>query len=462
MAQYQSFPDAPGDSQTLDKLKAVKLPDLSGRSFLDVGCNEGFFCGYARFLGASRVVGVDNTALFIDRARERFPGCEFHLADWDHLPEGRFDVILLASALHYAEDQPALIHRLMDKLTMDGVLVLELGIYSSGKQEWVTVKRGIDERLFPTMPMLRHVLSDYAWKWMGPSVTQAGDPVPRHVVHISRRRPVAYLMLEPPGYGKSTLARDLFARAQVPIVAGDEVIHQVVKDRLAAPEPLRQLLQRDFSPFSIDQSIRAVFEQGHATELVDLLVSQALGRDFAIDMYIPKEHHAQVEALLIEAGFLPVALLWDRVGARLPSTQVLVERAEAYFIALSESAHGGSERGEAKASAKRAGSWAGHVDEIAVQDDSLVIRGWATTGGGAAARILKVRVGNRVDEVEAFERQSRPDVQRHLDLPHTLYGYVAKVPLPTTASERWDQTNGVQVRAGDGKGKFGPPLPLPR
>ena len=75
MAQYQSFPDASGASRTLDKVKALKLPVLEGRSFLDVGCNEGFFCGLAKHLGASRVVGLDRSALFIERARARFPDC---------------------------------------------------------------------------------------------------------------------------------------------------------------------------------------------------------------------------------------------------------------------------------------------------------------------------------------------------------------------------------------------------
>src|SRR5688500_18131793 len=109
MAQYQSFPDAAGDSRTLEKLKALRLPSLHGKRFLDVGCNEGFFCGYARFDGAVRAVGVDHSAGFIARARRRYPDCEFFQQGWEHLPEGPFDVILLASALHYADDQPALV-----------------------------------------------------------------------------------------------------------------------------------------------------------------------------------------------------------------------------------------------------------------------------------------------------------------------------------------------------------------
>jgi trans-aconitate methyltransferase len=116
MAQYQSFPDAVGDSRTLDKLKALRLPDLSGKSFLDVGCNEGFFCGFAGFQGAARVVGIDRSEAFLARARRRFTDCQFLAQGWETLPEERFDVILLASALHYAEDQPALIRALVERL----------------------------------------------------------------------------------------------------------------------------------------------------------------------------------------------------------------------------------------------------------------------------------------------------------------------------------------------------------
>ena len=90
MAQYQTFPGAPGDSLTLDKLKRLSLPELQGKRFLDVGCNEGFFCGFAAFAGAAHSVGIDRSRGFIDRARQRFPSCEFHARGWDDLPEGDF------------------------------------------------------------------------------------------------------------------------------------------------------------------------------------------------------------------------------------------------------------------------------------------------------------------------------------------------------------------------------------
>ena len=152
---YQSFPDQAGGSHSFDKLTQLRLPPLAGRSFLDVGCNEGFFCGFAHQQKASRAVGIDMNAGFLKRAQQRFPQCEFLNQTWDVLPEGPFDVILLASAVHYADDQPALIKRLVDHLSPDGTLVLELGIFSSPENEWKPVKRSIDTRYFPTMAKLK-------------------------------------------------------------------------------------------------------------------------------------------------------------------------------------------------------------------------------------------------------------------------------------------------------------------
>src|SRR5262245_37433717 len=77
--QYQSFDDAVGMVDSYAKLKAMHLPLLVGRSFLDVGCNEGYYCGMALRAGASRVVGVDSFALAVERARRRFPKAEILL-----------------------------------------------------------------------------------------------------------------------------------------------------------------------------------------------------------------------------------------------------------------------------------------------------------------------------------------------------------------------------------------------
>src|SRR3546814_21011344 len=131
--------------------------------------NVGYFCGFAHFMGPARSVCIDHSTECIYRTQLRFPDCEFHARDWNHLPEGQFDVIMLASALHYAEDQPALLQRLVDHLTPAGVLVLELGIVSSPHAEWVKVNTGIDERYFPTLAHPTTTLSNTTWNWPGPN-----------------------------------------------------------------------------------------------------------------------------------------------------------------------------------------------------------------------------------------------------------------------------------------------------
>jgi protein-L-isoaspartate O-methyltransferase len=458
MAQYQSFPGAEGDSRTLEKLKALNLPDLLRRRFLDVGCNEGFFCGFARFQGAERVVGIDHSRLFIERARQRFPDCEFHLQGWDALPDGPFDVILLASSLHYADDQGELIRRLVDRLSPEGVLVLELGIVSLAKSEWVKVKRGIDERFFPTMAKLREVLTNYAWKWMGPSVLQDGDPVARHVVHISRRRPMAYLLLQPPGSGKSSIASALFTPVGVPTVSGDEVILQIATGKREASPVLQQLLATDFSPFRIDQSIRRVFDAGLGSKLVDLWCAQVTDQaSFALDAYVPDEHQHVVEAALAAAGYFPVSLCWGRLAAQIPSAPVAAAQAEAYFMSLAEV----GATSPASSSAARAfpAGGLGHVDECTIGDGELTLRGWAVTTSGAPARMLAVRLGAETRTFDAFERQPRPDVQRHLNLGHPLYGYRLQMPVPSGADVD-SLLCSLEVRAGDAKNRMGAALPF--
>lgn len=430
MVQYQSFPDATGDSRTLDKLKALRMPDLAGRTFLDVGCNEGFFCGFAKFQGAVHAVGVDHSAAFIERARRRFPDCEFHRQGWDQLPAGPFDTILLASALHYADDQAALLHCLVECLSSDGVLVLELGIVSSPRSEWVKVKRGIDERYFPTMPKLREVLAPYAWKWMGPSVAQDGDPVARHVLHISRRRPVAYLLLQPPAYGKSTLAKGLFPKAGVVIVSGDQILGEVAAARLQASQALSRAVRENYSPYRIDQTIERIFDAGLGAELVGLWTAQAGPGDFALDIYVPAAHHAAVERLLTDAGYLSVLLYWERPGSKFLSEKALNERAEAFYMLLAGKAGETAPHSDLLQSP----GMIGVVDEVSLADGLLIIRGWAIAPSAAVLDRLVVRIRQELRIIDDFEKQSRPDVRRHMSLAHDLYGYRATLAVSNIAN----------------------------
>lgn len=454
MSQYQTFPEAPGASMTVEKLKALCLPELAGKRFLDVGCNEGFFCGYAIREGATRVVGIDNSAHFIARARERFAAGDFRLQGWDNLPEGPFDVILLASALHYADDQPALVRRLMELLSKDGVLVLEMGVISSPTAEWRRIKRDIDERMFPTMGAVRELLAGYAWKWMGQSSAQAGDPVGRHVFHVSGMRPMAYLLMQPPAYGKTTIADGLFRPAGIPVVSGDNLLLRISRGERSAPESLASLLAESFSPFEVDKSIHQMFERGAAEAFMAVVIEEAGGSTFALDAYLPAERHAWVQAWLSQHGFLPVVLSWDRVGGGLLSAEDAESRAEDYFMSLV----GGC--GEVRASTiEIPKEGLGFVDDVDVVDGLLRIRGWYVDAGGSVAGSVMVRLGGHLLEGAPLERQTRPDVQQHLALAHSLVGFVVRVPIPSSDSGS-HALSSVAVYAGAGSSVQEQPLPL--
>ncbi|HEY3520757.1 MAG TPA: class I SAM-dependent methyltransferase [Rhodanobacteraceae bacterium] len=439
MSQYQSFPDACGDSRTLEKLKALRLPVLKDRSFLDVGCNEGFFCGFARFAGASRVMGLDRSSKFIDLARARFPDCEFRCQSWDSLPDERFDVILLASALHYADDQPALLHALVEHLAPDGVLVLELGLVPSQKSEWVNVTRGIDQRRFPSLMKLREILAPYASKSMGLSVPQIGDPVPRYVVHVSKRRPVACLLLQPPTWGKTTLAARLFASSGLKVISGDLQISRIAEGAVEAPRPLRDAAAEDFSRLSIDRAVRRIFECGQGAALVQTWLQEAAGADFALDGYLPAEYHDQVKQQLVEAGYMPVVLDWQRPGQALYDEVELPEKADAFFNAMSK------HRVPLPPAKPAIAGMQGFVDRIKVDKGRLEVGGWARTDKDAPPDALAVRLKDSIVMIDTFERVSRRDVQERLGTTHDQFGFrlileVADIREPADLGDEFSVT----------------------
>jgi SAM-dependent methyltransferase len=89
------------------------LPDLDGRSVLDVGTGTGFYPRIFKRMGAGRVVGVDASPEMITYARrveERDPmGIGYEVHHGDTLPRlGAFDVVTAVWLLGYAEGVDAL------------------------------------------------------------------------------------------------------------------------------------------------------------------------------------------------------------------------------------------------------------------------------------------------------------------------------------------------------------------
>jgi SAM-dependent methyltransferase len=213
---YQSFPsEEPGDSNSPKKLNKLYLPSLEGLSVLDIGCNEGFFCFEALKRGARRTVGLDRSKLNIEKATKRAKdlglnnSAQFICQDWQKLPDEKFDIVLLLSSLHYADDQFALIDKIMERVSDTGTFILECGIHDTPNKSFTKINRGIDERYFPSFSLLHGFLSKYGYRIYGKSVTQKGDPIDRWVVHISHKKDFCILISGPSLSGKTTLAKIL-------------------------------------------------------------------------------------------------------------------------------------------------------------------------------------------------------------------------------------------------------------
>src|SRR6185437_14782031 len=130
---YQSFEGEAGDSNSAEKLARIDMPaDLTGKGVLDLGCNEGFFCIEAKKRGAAHVVGVDANEKWIELARKRAAEAnvevDFIKGDFLEVKNRSFDLILMLSALHYASRPKAVLRRVHQLLSPNGLFILECGI----------------------------------------------------------------------------------------------------------------------------------------------------------------------------------------------------------------------------------------------------------------------------------------------------------------------------------------------
>lgn len=100
--------------------------------------------------------------------------------------------------------------RIAQRLKPDGLFILEAGVSLELRKLWFEVPRGVGPVLYPTSQLLMdNILADFAPRQIGPSVSQAGDPLPRFVYHCRKLAPIFLIVSGPSGVGKSTFARQL-------------------------------------------------------------------------------------------------------------------------------------------------------------------------------------------------------------------------------------------------------------
>jgi tRNA (mo5U34)-methyltransferase len=113
--------------QAQNKWELLRLPeDMTGKSFLDVGCWEGHRCVDALLRGAAHVVGVDlcTSQALRDNLREyNFEFVQTDIFSEKFLQLDRYDVVLCSGVLYHVESPISLLVRL--RKCVKELLVLE-------------------------------------------------------------------------------------------------------------------------------------------------------------------------------------------------------------------------------------------------------------------------------------------------------------------------------------------------
>ncbi len=97
------------------------------RRVLDAGCGRGGTAWYVQDRGWGTVVGIDREPESIARARQVYPGIEFHACDVVEAPavlEGPFDLVYLFNSFYAFADQPGALAALAEVAHESGRLLL--------------------------------------------------------------------------------------------------------------------------------------------------------------------------------------------------------------------------------------------------------------------------------------------------------------------------------------------------
>lgn len=130
---YKSLRENPRcKNNTIEKPALFSLiPDLSGKSVLDLGCGFGENCAEFIEMDAKSVCGVDLSEKMLNEAKLRFGGrgIDFIRGDMNDLSgiRGNFDIVLSSLAVHYVKD--------FSKLAREVYAMVENGGYFIFSQE---------------------------------------------------------------------------------------------------------------------------------------------------------------------------------------------------------------------------------------------------------------------------------------------------------------------------------------
>ncbi len=131
--QYKKIRDKETNANNLFEKPALfsLLPDLHGKTILDLGCGYGEHCMHYVQNGADKVIGVDISEKMLAVARTDYadPSITYiHMPMEDILKlGGTYDIIVSSLAVHYIEDFKTLIQDIYELLNEEGIFVFSQG-----------------------------------------------------------------------------------------------------------------------------------------------------------------------------------------------------------------------------------------------------------------------------------------------------------------------------------------------
>lgn len=291
------------------ELTRLAIPPLLNKSFLEIGCGEGFFCGYAYFEGASKIIGLDKNEDNLAIAKSRFPYCIFlnHSVNLAKIiaSEEKFDVILCSTSSDELQLE-AHLPLLMKCLNQNGTLIAKSAFSTS------------PDKLF----------ADYVYKSMSESVFRSKDQTPLCIYHVKNRLPYAVLLMGKSGSGKSTATRQLFPGLSV--IRGDEVMRE-----LADLDPhsldgkfnyLGQICSGPDNKLTVGGIMIEIFNSAAGKEYACLIADLAEHKDFVYDGVIHENFRHVFVAQLTALGYQVLTL---ETPDPIPSPNALFKQANA-------------------------------------------------------------------------------------------------------------------------------------
>lgn len=105
--EYKKLRESSNNCNVLEEKPALfaLLPDLQGKSVLDLGCGYGENCAEFQKMGASKVTGLDTSEKMLEVAMSEHPELEFIRGDMSDLnfTSEKYDIVVSSLAVHYLE-----------------------------------------------------------------------------------------------------------------------------------------------------------------------------------------------------------------------------------------------------------------------------------------------------------------------------------------------------------------------